>query len=150
LASFVFFYVGHLLPKLKGTVRFSGPASTLMAPKIKSYLRTYRKRLGLTQDEIAFLLGCRSGTKISRFEHLARHPNLETALACQVVFGVPAHEIFPGMFAEVEKVVTERARLLSGRLKAQREHRAGDRQKLATLGSIIAERKQRPPTSNDR
>jgi hypothetical protein len=61
---------------------------------------------------MAFLLGCHSGTKISRFERLARHPNLETALACQVVFGVPAHKIFPGVFAEVEKIVIGRARLL--------------------------------------
>jgi transcriptional regulator with XRE-family HTH domain len=116
-----------------------------MTPRITSYLRTHRKRGGLTQDEMAFLLGCHSGTKISRFEHLARHPNLETALACQVVFGVPAHEIFPGVYAEVEKIVAARARLLSARLKAQHELRAGDRQKLATLRAIMAESKQRPP-----
>jgi hypothetical protein len=61
---------------------------------------------------MAFLLGYQSGTKISRFERLARQPNLETVIACQVVFGVPAHRLFPGVFAEVEKTVTERARLL--------------------------------------
>jgi transcriptional regulator with XRE-family HTH domain len=99
---------------------------------------------------MAFLLGCQSGTKISRFERLARQPNLETALACQVIFGIPAHELFPGVFAEVEKTVTERARLLSGRLQAQREQdRSGLRHKLATLRAIAAERKQRPPMSND-
>jgi hypothetical protein len=54
-----------------------------------------------------------------------------------VVFGVPAHELFPGLFAEVEKIVSQRARLLSGRLMAQREHRSGDRQKLATLSAIM-------------
>jgi transcriptional regulator with XRE-family HTH domain len=108
-----------------------------MAPKIMSYLRTYRKRGGLTQDEMAFLLGWQSGTIISRFECLARHPNLETALACQVVLGVPAHELFPGIFAEVENIVTERARLLSGRLVAQRERRFKQRQKLATLSAIL-------------
>jgi hypothetical protein len=85
---------------------------------------------------MAFLLGCQSGTKISRFERLARQPNLETALACQMVFGVPAHEIFPGMFAEVESLVTERARLLVSRLRAQREQHPGVRQKLATLAAI--------------
>ena len=99
---------------------------------------------------MAFLLGCQSGTKISRFERLARQPNLETALACQVVFGVPAHELFPGVFAEVEKTVIERARLLSGRLQSQREQdRSGLRHKLATLRAIAAERKRRPPMSND-
>ena len=116
-----------------------------MAPKIMSYLRTHRKRGGLTQDEMAFLLGYQSGTKISRFERLARQPNLETALACQVVFGIPAHELFPGVFAEVEKTVTKRARLLSDQLRAQRGHdRSRIRHKLAILKAIAAaaERKQ--------
>jgi hypothetical protein len=92
---------------------------------------------------MAFLLGYHSGTKISRFEHLARHPNLETALACQVVFGVPAHELFPGIYAEVEKIVAERARLLSEQLKAQREQDRLRLRKLATLKAIIAEDKHR-------
>ena len=121
-----------------------------MAARIISYLRTYRKRGGLTQDEMAFLLGCQSGAKLSRFERLARQPNLETALACQVVFGIPAHELFPGVFAEVERTVTERAHVLSGRLQAKRGRpHSGLRQKLAMLSAIVAERKQRPPLSND-
>jgi transcriptional regulator with XRE-family HTH domain len=104
-----------------------------------SYLRTYRKRGGLTQDEMAFLIGYQSGTKVSRFERLARQPNLETALACQVVFGIPAHKLFPGMFAEVEKTVTERARMLASRLKANPgEHDSGLRHKLAILSAIVA------------
>jgi hypothetical protein len=95
---------------------------------------------------MAFLLGYQSGTKISRFERLARQPNLETALACQVVFGVPAHKLFPGVFAEVEKTVAQRARLLSDRLRSRRAHdQPGLRHKLAILREIAAERKQRPP-----
>jgi transcriptional regulator with XRE-family HTH domain len=117
-----------------------------MAPKIMSYLKTYRKKGGLTQDEVAFLLGCESGTKISRFEHLARQPNLETALACQVVFGIPAHKIFPSVFAEVEETVTGRARLLSDRLRAQKGSPVL-RHKLAILKTIGAEKRER--LSND-
>jgi transcriptional regulator with XRE-family HTH domain len=116
-----------------------------MTHRITSYLRTHRKRGGLTQDEMAFLLGSHSGTKISRFEHLARHPNLETALACQVVFGVPAHELFPGIYAEVEKIVIERARLLSEELKARREQDRARLRKLAILRAIMTEGKHRPP-----
>ena len=113
-----------------------------------SYLRTHRKRGGLTQNEMAFLLGCQSGTKISRFERLARRPNLRTALACQVIFGIPAHELFPGVFAEVEKHVSERARLLLDRLRADRKQdHTGLRHKLAVLKAIAAaaERKDWPP-----
>ena len=110
-----------------------------MASRIHSYLRTHRKRCGLTQDEVAFLLGCRTGTKVSRFERLARKPNLATALACGVVFGIPAHELFPRAHAEVEKEVAERALALANRLRtgSGRETRRL-RQKLASLKAIVS------------
>jgi transcriptional regulator with XRE-family HTH domain len=95
---------------------------------------------------MAFLLGCQSGAKISRFERLARQPNLETALACQVVFGVPAHELFPGVFAEVENTVTERARQLSSRVRAEHgQDHSSLRQKLAILSAIVGRGLPRPP-----
>jgi hypothetical protein len=94
---------------------------------------------------MAFLLGCRSGTKISRFEHLARHPNLETALAYQVVCGVPAHDLFPAIYAEVEKIIAERAHLLAEQVQARRERDQLRLRKLARLNAIMAEGKQRPP-----
>ena len=110
-----------------------------MASRIHSYLRTHRKRCGLTQDEVAFLLGCRTGTKVSRFERLARRPNLATALACEVVFGIPAHELFPRAHAEAEKEVAERALALANRLRtgSGRETRRL-RQKLASLKAIVS------------
>ena len=40
-----------------------------MPHKLENYLRTYRRRAGLSQDEMAFLLGTKSGTKVSRYEH---------------------------------------------------------------------------------
>ena len=36
--------------------------------KLENYLRTYRKRSGLTQREVAFLVGCRNGAQVSRYE----------------------------------------------------------------------------------
>jgi hypothetical protein len=54
------------------------------------------------------------------------------------------------VFAEVEKTVTERARLLSDRLQAKRgQDHSGLRHKLAILSAIVAERKQRPPMRHD-
>ena len=84
-----------------------------MSAPLQNYLKTYRKRGGLTQDEMAYLLGCQDGAKVSRYERLHRQPNLETALGCQVVFGVPAHELFPGMYKQVEQNIIPRAQLLS-------------------------------------
>jgi transcriptional regulator with XRE-family HTH domain len=88
-----------------------------MSRKLPNYLKTYRKKCGFSQNEMALLLGCRSGAKVSRFEHYKRDPDLRTALACQVMFGIPANEIFPGIFAEVEKVTKEQAMLLSRKLE---------------------------------
>jgi transcriptional regulator with XRE-family HTH domain len=73
-----------------------------MSSKLKNYLRTYRKRAGLSQDEMAFLLGCRSGSKVSRYECFARQPGLETALAYKIIFRVPTCELFGGVFQQIE------------------------------------------------
>src|SRR5437867_11982887 len=89
-----------------------------MAHRLSNYLRTHRKRVGLSQDDVAFLLGCRSGAKVSRYERLARRPSLETAFAYEAVFGVPARELFAGVYEKVEEQIKKRARVLAGKLGA--------------------------------
>lgn len=91
-----------------------------MSHRLQNYLRTYRKRAGLSQDEVAFLLGCQSGTKVSRYERLVRQPTLQTAFAYQVFFGVSPHELFAGIFQQVERRTKRRIRLLTQKFsKAQ-------------------------------
>ena len=87
-----------------------------MSAKLQNYLRTYRKRSGLSQDEVAFLLGCQSGTKVSRYEHSQRKPTLETLFAYEMVFGVPARELFAGVYQKVEKRILNRTHLLTRKL----------------------------------
>ncbi len=84
-----------------------------------NHLRRYRKRGALTQEEIAFLLGARCGTKVSRYERSARPPSLQTALAYQAIFDVPVHDLFPGEFQEAVTAVQGRAEQLSRRLDPQ-------------------------------
>jgi transcriptional regulator with XRE-family HTH domain len=90
-----------------------------MASKRHNYLRTCRKRGGLTQDEMAFLLGCQSGTKVCRYERLSRDPNLEIVFAYQAIFGILPHELVPGIYKKVEHTVAERAGELSKKLDAE-------------------------------
>src|SRR3989442_15204812 len=87
-----------------------------MSRRLDNYLRTYRKRSGLSQKEMAFLLGCREESKVSRYERRVRLPNLQTALAYRVIFGVPVHDLFAGIFEKVEKVTVKRAQLLAQKL----------------------------------
>ncbi len=89
-----------------------------MPRKLENYLRTYRKRAGLSQDEAAALLGCRSGAKMSRYERFSRRPGLEAAFACEVLFGVPSSEILAGVFEKVETATLDRARQFAERLRA--------------------------------
>ena len=106
-------------------------------------MRTYRRRAGLTQDELAFLLGCRSGAKVSRYERMTRRPNLQAAFGCHVIFGVPAHELLPGILAEVERGIIKRAHLLSQELSLQRSN-PRLRRKLALLKAIAVRRSGAP------
>lgn len=89
--------------------------------KLDNYLRMYRKRSGLSQEELAYLLGTRDLANVSRYERTSRQPSLETALAYEAVFGVPPSELFAGRFAKVDRAVTKRARLLAHRLSTGRQ-----------------------------
>jgi transcriptional regulator with XRE-family HTH domain len=86
--------------------------------KLENYLRMYRKRSGLSQDEVAYLLGGKSGTIASRYERFRRTPSLETALACEAIYGVPVKELFAGVSARAERLVRRRARFLKKHLDA--------------------------------
>jgi len=104
--------------------------------ELPNYLRRYRKRAALSQDEVAFLLGGGSGAKVSRYERFRRIPDLETALACEAIFGVPVRELFPGIFQKVERNTARRARLLARRLKA-RQSQPLMAEKLSLLGRFL-------------
>lgn len=110
-----------------------------MSQKLKNYLRTYRKRTGLSQDEVAFLLGCHSGTLVSRYERFARNPRLETTLAYEVVLGTPARELFAGISQKVELRTFRRARLLARKLSEAKQDRMTGR-KIEILESITSGR----------
>jgi transcriptional regulator with XRE-family HTH domain len=103
--------------------------------KLNNYLRTYRKRAGLSQDEVAFLLGCTKGANVSRYEHCDRQPNAKTVLACEAVFGAPARSLFAGTYQTVEQETGRRAELLVKNLRKRRLDRARQR-KLEALWAI--------------
>ena len=112
--------------------------------KLPNYLRTYRKRACLSQDEIAYLLGCQSGAKVSRYERFAREPTLKTALLFEVIFRTPASELFGGVFQKVEREAMRRARLLVRKLEKANPDRIVTR-KLEILRAIFPP----PPTKPD-
>jgi transcriptional regulator with XRE-family HTH domain len=85
---------------------------------LQNYLRTNRKRVALSQEEVAFMLGVigmDKAIKVSRDENLAREPSLRTALAYEAIHGRPVRELFAGLYEQVEQEVAKRAKLLSYR-----------------------------------
>lgn len=75
-------------------------------------------RAALTQKEMAQLLGCRSSATICQYEARKREPDLRTALAYQVIFGIAVDELFPGIYQEVEKNVQLRAEGLAEQVRS--------------------------------
>lgn len=87
------------------------------------YLRTYRKKFGLTQREAALLVGMETGQIVSRYESKVRTPSLTTAVAYAIVFDVPIRALFPEIYLEVEQLVLSRALALKTWLEKQRPSR---------------------------
>ena len=82
-------------------------------------LKPNRRRSGFTQEELAFLVGDRKPSTISRYEGGERWPDLRTALAFKVVFGRNIIDLFPGVHDEVIAQVRERAKRLSQEIERQ-------------------------------
>ena len=108
-----------------------------MTEQIPHYLRRYRLRAALTQKEMAHLLGCQSPATVCQYEARKREPDLRTAFAYQVVFGVPLEELFPGIFGQVEEDVISRADRLAKQL-ADANGNAARAHKRRAVNSIIA------------
>lgn len=88
-----------------------------MSHRLPNYLKTYRKKAGLSQNEAAFALGLSDGNKVSRYERGAQKPGLEILLAYETLFGVPARELFGGLYDEIERDTRRRAKALAWRLE---------------------------------
>jgi transcriptional regulator with XRE-family HTH domain len=74
----------------------------LKTRKPLNYLRSHRLRWGLTQGELAKLLGWKRAEVISRIEKKQRPPTLKLVIACFILFGTSAAELFPDISASIE------------------------------------------------
>jgi DNA-binding XRE family transcriptional regulator len=88
--------------------------------QLPNYLRSHRKRLAFSQEDVAFLLGNQSGAKMCRYERFVREPSLEVALALAVIFRKPLEEIFAGAYRKAELKIAARAKALGYRLDRRR------------------------------
>src|ERR1017187_8365810 len=75
---------------------------------LESYLRYHRKRSGLSQREIAQLLGYPDQEPVSHHERSRSIPPLIIALSYQAIFRVPIAELFPGPCETTKRKIEER------------------------------------------
>lgn len=108
-------------------------------------LQRYRKRNGLTQEEMAFLLGCKTPAQVSQYERLRRQPSGETMLRCQAIFGEPVDKLFPVLSEKVEEETKTRARELRDRIGRGGKSASATR-KLELLNDIMGRRGDKPTT----
>ena len=91
----------------------------MSSQRLDNYLRAHRKNSGLTQEEVAFLLGFDNANLVSRYEKRQRMPPVQTALAYEAIFGIPIAELFAGLQRKIVSDVEKRRSELSTRLRAK-------------------------------
>lgn len=80
-----------------------------MKPRLDTYLRTLRRRTGLSQEDIARLLGLKSGAHISRLEKGIRQPSYLAIVALTFFFDVSVEELFPALSNDIKEDVVRHA-----------------------------------------
>jgi transcriptional regulator with XRE-family HTH domain len=84
--------------------------------RLATYLRSHRKRSGLSQNELAALLGYPGAGEVSRHERSNCVPPFLSALGYEAVFKVSASQIFPGMYESIVAAVETRLKELETKL----------------------------------
>lgn len=90
-----------------------------MSRRLPQYLKQERKHAGLSQADMAYLLGARGKTKIWAYERDRNLPSLQVALAYEALFGTPVAQLFPAVLSEVRKRVRRRVRQRASLLARQ-------------------------------
>lgn len=73
---------------------------------LDNYIEMYRRRHGLSQEELAWLILVEQRGSVAQLERSLRQPNLRNLLALEIVLGVGIQELFAGQAERVREHVT--------------------------------------------
>jgi transcriptional regulator with XRE-family HTH domain len=104
----------------------------------QNLIRILRRRLGLTQKELARLLGYGSDSQISRLESGSRIPTLFEALILELVFEMGSALIFDTLREEARHHLLERIEQLKAELAAAPQSNQRVSYKAGQLERIVA------------
>ena len=82
-------------------------------------LRVCRKYAGLTQRDLAFLLGLNTGTEISRHERKVRQPALTAVISYELLFDIRPKDILELVYKEQCSNLLEQAKQLKSDLRTR-------------------------------
>jgi DNA-binding XRE family transcriptional regulator len=115
-------------------------------PETSNYLRSYRLRWGLSQKELACLLGWDRPDIISCIEKKQRAPTLPLAMACYILFDTQAAQLFPDISAGIEHLVMARVQEMYETIQGDPSRRT--KKKIELLEGVIARSDQRKRASS--
>lgn len=75
---------------------------------IENRLWQTRKRRGLEQKQIAYLLNHHTADQVSRYELGTRMPTLETALLLEMILGTPLRILYKDIYEQLQAKLKER------------------------------------------
>ena len=84
---------------------------------LTTYFKMYRRRTGLSLDEVAFLQGAMSSSSVARHERARRLPVLQTAMMYEFIFDACVCDLYEGIYADLQRRVCARARGLLASLQ---------------------------------
>lgn len=93
--------------------------STMTFPAPGAPLRTLRLRSGLSQREVAEILGFKTDVPVFRHELSRTFPNLRTALGYEILFRVPISSQFQALYRSIEPIVEDGILELKRKLEEQ-------------------------------
>jgi transcriptional regulator with XRE-family HTH domain len=76
-------------------------------PHIASRVRSHRKKAGLSQKDIARIVGI-DEARVSRHERFGIVPPLSVALGYEAVFGLPVKDLYPRFYETIRQGIEER------------------------------------------
>lgn len=73
--------------------------------KIKNNLSQARRRSGLSQKQVSFLLNRKATDEISRYEKGIYMPSLKTALRLSIIYRTPLHLLYQSLYKEYREEI---------------------------------------------
>jgi DNA-binding XRE family transcriptional regulator len=78
----------------------------------RNHLYTLRRIRGLGQKQLAYLLGYRGTSMVSRFEHGVSLPPIKVALLMEIVLGARLADIYHDEYSRLQRLVLRRCQHL--------------------------------------